>query len=297
MNKSLLFESSSSESWQHKAIKYFLYKIIVEKEKNVRDKSLEKYFHNRRADIYFKFHSGQEIVIEVQNSSISVKDIIKRTKDYNKKGIYVLWILHGEGNCVASPKFPKDKKKIRISGAESFLHKIYGGRVYYVNLNLSEQKLIISNPFALHFSYPSNKKYRQMFHTKYNHYFIRNANFSPIPSWNLLCVKYDGFKLARFYDRSIKRVLKNSILNFIIKKTKRDCTNCKILYKKQRRCSISQDCNFKPYKNKKLVKVIIKHFIEKYGKHFILQSILDLIKERKIDLNKKIIIKKLKKYK
>ncbi|MCK4687473.1 MAG: hypothetical protein KAT66_05040 [Candidatus Lokiarchaeota archaeon] len=294
MNKSLLFESSSSESWQHKAIKYLLYKTISEEDKNVREKSLEKYFYNRRADIYFKLHSGQEIVIEVQNSNISVKEIIKRTEDYNKKGIYVLWILHGKGNCVASPKVPKDDKKIRISTAESFLHKIYGGRVYYVNLNSSRQKLIISTPFALHFSYSSNKKYRRMFRAKYDSYFIRNANFCLIPSWSLLCVKYNGFKIARFYDKSIKSVLKNSIFNFVIKKTKKNCNNCRILFKKQRSCSINQDCNFKSYNNKKLIKIIIKRFTEKYGKCFILESILDLIKERKIDFNKNYIVKKLK---
>ncbi|MFX0041819.1 MAG: competence protein CoiA family protein [Candidatus Hodarchaeota archaeon] len=294
MSKSLLFESSSSESWQHKAIKYLLYKTISEKDRNVREKSLEKYYNNRRADIYYKLQSGQEIVIEVQNSNISVKEIIKRTEDYNKKGIYVLWILYGEGNCVASTKVPKDEKKIRISTTESFLHKMYGGRVYYVNFNTSRHQLRIGTPFALHFSYPSNKKYKKMVHARYNSYFIRNANSCFIPSWNLLCVKYNGFKIARFYDKSIIRVLKDLIADFIIKKTKKNCTNCRVLFKKKKRCSLNQNCNFKPYKNNKLVKIIIKCFNKKYGKNFILRSILDLIKERKIDLKKDYIIKKLK---
>ncbi|MFX1296311.1 MAG: competence protein CoiA family protein [Promethearchaeota archaeon] len=279
MTESFLFESTSSESWQHKTIKYLLYKTISNNDRNIKEKSLEKYFNNRRADIYFKFHNGQEIVIEVQNSSISVKEIIKRTEDYNKKGIYVLWVLHSQGNCVASPKLPKDQKKVKISTAESFLHKIYGGRVYYVNFIHSNQILKSIILFALHFSYPSNKKYRQIYHMKYNCYFIRNANFSIIPSWNLLCVKYNGFKIARFYDKSITRVLKNSILNFVIKKAKKYSDN---------------KSNFKPSKDIKLVKAIIKNFIERYGKYFILQSILDLITENKLDFDKRIIVKKLK---
>jgi competence CoiA-like predicted nuclease len=270
LSKSLLFESSSSESWQHKAIKYLLYKTISKEDRNIREKSLEKYYNNRRADIYFKLHSGQEIVIEVQNSNISVKEIIKRTEDYNKKGIYVLWILHGEGNCVASTKIPKDKKKIRISTTEYFLHKMYGGRVYYVNLNTSRQQLRIATPFALHFSYPSKKKYRKLVRARYNSYFIRNTNYCLIPSWSLLCVKYNGFKIARFYDKSMTRVLKDSIADFIIKNTKKNCSN------------------------KKLIKITIKCFNEKYGKYFILQSILNLIKERKIDFKKNYILKKLK---
>ncbi|MFX1409232.1 MAG: competence protein CoiA family protein [Promethearchaeota archaeon] len=294
MNKSLLVKSSSSESWNHKAIKSLLCESISEKDKNIFEQSLEKYFNNRRADVYFKLHSGQEIAVEVQNSKISVKEIIRRTEDYNKKGIYVLWILNGEGSCVASPKFPKDEKGIRISTAESFLHRIYAGRVYYVNLNITKKKIAIYPPFALHFSYSSKKKYQRIFHTKYYSYFIRNANYSLIPSWSLLCVNYNGFKLARFYDKSVKRVLKDRIYHNIIKRKSKHCMDCRVLLKNCDNCSRKRTYEFKSYQDKKLVKLIIKQFNNKYGKRFILEAILDLIRERKIDFKEGLIIKKLK---
>ncbi|MFW9900715.1 MAG: competence protein CoiA family protein [Candidatus Thorarchaeota archaeon] len=264
--------SSNSESFYHKAIKRLFFKFISENSKNVREKSLEKNINNRRADVYFRLNSGKQIVIEVQSSKISVKELIQRTKDYNKSGIYVLWILYGNGACIASPKFPQDKKNLKISHLENFLHWMYGGRVYYVNFNFYEDKITISIPFALHFSLSSKKKNQTIFWTKFESYYIKNVNFAKIPSWNLLCVNYNGYKLARFYDKSIKRVLKNKIIK-----------NYKL--------------NLKKSKNqKKFIKLIINHFKQKYGLPLLLQVLLELIKNKKIDLNKKYIFKLQKKY-
>ncbi|MFX1569695.1 MAG: competence protein CoiA family protein [Promethearchaeota archaeon] len=178
--------NSNSESFYHKAIKRLLYKSISENSKNVKEKSLEKYINNRRADVYFRLNSGKQIVIEVQNSKISVKELIQRTEHYNESGIYVLWILYGNGACTASPKFPQDKKNIKISQLENFLHWMYSGRVYYVNFNFYENKTTISIPFALHFSLSSKKKKQKLFRTKFESYYIKNVNFACIPSWNLV---------------------------------------------------------------------------------------------------------------
>ncbi|MFX0005963.1 MAG: competence protein CoiA family protein [Promethearchaeota archaeon] len=121
--------NAKSESFYHKAIKRLLLKFISESNKRIIEKSLEKYINNRRADVYFKLNSGEEIVIEVQSSKISVKEIIERTEHYNNAGIYVLWVLYGNGTCVASPKSAVDKKDIKISTVENFLFKMLGGRV------------------------------------------------------------------------------------------------------------------------------------------------------------------------
>lgn len=81
----------------------------------------------------------------------------------------------------------------------------------------------------------------------------------------MLCVEFNEFKLARFYDKNIKRVLRNKIIKF---------------YKK----------SSKNYKSKKtLIKVIRKHFKQKYGLFMILQCLLELAKEKKIELNHRII--------
>ena len=144
---------------------------------------------------------------------------------------------------------------------------MYGGRVYYVNINFYENKTTISIPFALHFSFSLNKKKRKIFRTKYENYYLKNSNFTKIPSWNLLCVEFNGFKLARFYDKSIKRVIKNQIIRF---------------YK----------LNSNNYKGKKkLIKLITRHFKQKYGLFLILKSLLELTKEEKIEVNHRIIHK------
>jgi competence CoiA-like predicted nuclease len=124
--KEISLVSTPAESHSHRAIKQLLYKYIYENNNSIIERSLEKYFGNRIADIYFRFNSGKEIVVEIQNSKRSAGEIIQRSKDYNEKGIYVLWILHGEGNCVGTFKYPIDSKEIKISIAESYLHKFTG---------------------------------------------------------------------------------------------------------------------------------------------------------------------------
>ena len=261
--KQISLISTPAESHFHRAIKLFLYKYIYENDKFVAERSLEKYFGNRYADIYFKLNTGKEIVVEVQNSKISVKEIRARTKDYNEKGIFVLWMLFGDGKCVASPKSPKDVKTIRISLAENYLHRMYGGRVYYVNLDISRNKASLKTPFALHYSKPIKKKKQRLFKNRYDSYFIRNSNFISIPNWTLLCTEFAGFKIARFYDKNIKSLLKENILKF---------------YKISKKGS-DNDKNF--------VRDVIKSFKKKYGMYMIYKSIFELYFEKKIVLSRK----------
>lgn len=267
MSNILLNHNTKSESFCHKAIKRLIFKYISENNKNIEEKSLEKYVSNRRSDVYFRLNSGVEIVVEVQNSKITVKEIVNRTEHYNKNGIHVLWILYGKGACVASPKFPEDKKDVKISMAENFLHRMYSGRVYYVNINFYKDKTTISAPFALHFSFSSKKKNRKIFRVKYESYYIKNVNYAKISSWAICFVNYNGFKLARFYDRSVKRILKSQIINYF-----------KIIPK-----------NYKS--NMKLVKLIIKHFKQKYGISLILNALVELFKEKKIETDLRVIKK------
>ncbi len=269
MTNLLSTHSAKSESFYHKAIKRLFFKFISDNNKGILEKSLEKYINNRRADVYFKLNSGEEIVIEVQNSKISVKDLIERTEHYNKAGIYVLWVLYGNGACVASPKFAEDKNDVKVSNIENFLFRMYGGRVYYVNLKFYEDKITISSPFALYFSYSSNKKNHRIFRTRYESYYKKNVNYSKITSWNILCVDYNGFKLARFYDKNVKRILKDKISAFY---------------------HITSE-NYKT--DKKLFKSICNNFKNKYGNYLILIAIFELYKDKRIRFNQKI-IKKIK---
>ena len=265
--KQISLISTPAESHFHRAIKLFLYKYIYENDESIVNRSLEKYFGNRYADVYFKLDTGKELVVEVQNSKISVKEIITRTKDYNGKGIFVLWMLYGDGKCVASPKGPKDVKSIKISPAENYLHRMYGGRVYYVNLDIRRDKASLRTPFALHYSKPIKKKKQGLFKNRYDSYFICDSNFITIPSWNIMCTEFAGFKIARFYDKNIKSLLKENILKFYkIEKKRRNI-------------------------DKKFIRKVIKNFKKKYGMYMIYNSIFELDFENEIVLSRKIITK------
>ena len=265
--KEISLVSTPAESYSHKAIKLFLYKYIFENDRKIEKKSLEKFIGNRFADVYFRLKTGQEIAIEVQNSRITPKEIISRCDDYTKQGVYVLWILYGEGKCVASPKYPINSKRMKISLAENALHRIYGGRVYYVNLNIRDNKVSLQAPFALHFSKPFKKKLRGVFKTRYDSYFFRDVIFTQIPNWNIFCTEFSGYKIARFYDKNLKTVLKEKIL--------------KIYY---------QEVNGKK-KDKAIIKTILKMFEVKYGRYMIYYVIIELFNEQRINFCRKTIKK------
>lgn len=286
--------SSPAESFSHKAIKHLILKYVEKNDSNIIESSLEKYFHNRRADVYFKFRNGSEIAVEIQNSRMNVKEIIDRTLDYNEKGIYVLWLLNGKGKIVSAPKMPQHMKNTKISPAEHFLHKIYGGRVYYVILNKHPNKTTITPPFALHFS-PSNKKSTKIFKSHFEYYYIRNVNLVKIPNWKLLCVDHK-FKIARFYDKHALKILQFKILSFLREILKKHCTNSQKRFKFFRHCTLDSNCDFQPYTNKKLVKVLISHFSNDYGTPIILKALQQLSLERKMDIKENLIYKKLKRY-
>ena len=262
--KEISLISTPAESYSHKAIKLLLYKYIYENDKSVVKRSIEKFLGNRFADVYFQLKTGQEIAIEVQNSKISTKEILNRINDYNKQGGYVLWILYGEGKCVASPKHPVDAKRVKISLAENALHRIYGGRVYYVNLDIDNNKPTLRIPFALHFSKPIKKKLRGIFKTRYDSYFYRDSVFTQIPSWNILCTEFSGYKIARFYDKNLTTALREKIVN--------------IYYKEKKARS----------KEKRIIKAILEAFEKKYGRYMIYYVIIELINKGKIDFCRKI---------
>ncbi|TXT58892.1 MAG: Competence protein CoiA-like family protein [Promethearchaeota archaeon] len=284
-----------SESFSHKAIKQLIIKYISKYDPRVVESSLEKYFRNRRADVYFKLRSGEEIVVEIQNSRIGVKEIAKRTKDYNKKGIFVLWLLNGKGKIVNTPKKPSHIKNVKISPAEHYLHTMYGGRVYYVNINRHLGKFTITPPYALHFS-PSDTKATRIFKTQFDYYYIRNANHVKVPNWKLLCVDYK-YKIARFYDKHARKILKTKISESLRDNLAKNCDNCNRRFKWLRKCVPSRNCNFQPFTAKKLLKTIKYRFGTDYGKNMILGALEDLSKDGQRYFSEKLIHKKLKHFK
>ncbi|MCK4284767.1 MAG: hypothetical protein KAX18_01140 [Candidatus Lokiarchaeota archaeon] len=270
---------SKSESFAHKVIKQLLYRKMLENNSNIIEASLEKYFKSRRADVYFKFKSGQEVVVEIQNSPITSKEITARTKDYNNRGIYVLWILYGDGRCVGSPKNPKHIKNLKISPAEIRLHQLYRGRVYYVNIKYEEERITATLPFGLHFT-NSDTIAPILFRKRYESFFVRNVNFTYIPSWNVLCTTHNNYKICRFYDRNVSNTLIENLRSFA-----------------KRNNFLRNQLLNNSKSTKKVFKLISTLFHDEYGQIFIINTLKRLIKNKELILKEKFLNKYEKKLK
>ena len=247
--------SGKPEQSFHKTVQQLCYETIPQENKQIEHISLEKIINKRRADIFIEESTGETIVIEIQNSPLKIDELIQRTNDYNKEHIYVLWILNGQGPCVASPKFPQDKRNVKISGLENYLHGMYGGRVYYINTDCNTNSFTL---FALHFSPSDTKKYhKKRFREKYTTYYIKNAHFSHIPDWNFLCKNFSRFKIARFYDKNFTSILKRKIETYLV------------------------ECSKNLSSRKKRKKAVLKEFKSKYGKYYVLDTLFYVMSKNK----------------
>jgi hypothetical protein len=82
-----------------------------------------------------------------------------------------------------------------------------------------------------------------------------------------VCTEFSGFKIARFYDKNLKIILKDRIVTYYLIK-KNDLK-----------------------KGKKLIKSIEKHFNKEFGKYMILNAIIELTNEKRIEISFKLIRK------
>jgi len=262
---------TKSEYRAHEIIKRFVRKQVLanDLQHRIYKSSLEKSFGERRADVYFYYKSGKKVVVEIQNSPMSSKEITARTLDYNKKGIYVLWILNGQGKCVGAPKLPRHEKDLKVSPAEIRLHQLYGGRVYYVVIYQENGRTSITKPFALHFS--NSEKYSPtIFRIGHESFFMRNVNFTYIPSWSIVVASYGIFKLARFYDKNIKYIVADKI---------------RIIARKH---DVFRNHEFMTSINtKKFFKIVHEQLKEEFGRFLIIEALLHLISDERLLLNSK----------
>lgn len=264
MLEDIAFEGSSSESRVHKAMKCILLNEIPEHNILINEKTTEKYFGNRFADIYFGMKDGGEIVVEVQNSAISVNEIKNRMIDYNKNGVHVLWILNGDGKCCFSPKQPIDQTRAKMSPAEIFLHRIYGGRVYYLKLKEKKKRNSLFQVYGLHFSKTLEKKHRGMFKTQYGNFFIRDTHFIQIADLKLLLTDFSGYKIARFYDKNFRNQCELELSLYIQKFQLLEI-------------------------NKRALRKILKQYKSKFGTFIIFYSLLRLRDSKNCKINNKIL--------
>lgn len=109
------------ESEFHRVCKQSIFDCLVQ-ETDVAACELEKDLGKVVPDIYFE--SGKvKVAIEVQISSLTMSKIIERTEEYNRLGIYVLWLPISDDALQTEMYAPKQWEK--------WLHAAYFGRVYY----------------------------------------------------------------------------------------------------------------------------------------------------------------------
>jgi competence protein CoiA len=109
------------ESEFHRICKQAIYDSLHQVD-GVDSCELEKDLGNVAPDIYFE-NKSIKIAIEVQISNLTMDKIIERTKEYNRLGIYVLWLPIFHSDMQAERYAPKQWEK--------WLHATNFGRVYY----------------------------------------------------------------------------------------------------------------------------------------------------------------------
>ncbi len=194
-------EGFEPETIEHKTMKDYWYHIFP-LFNEVKYRKLEYWFEDQVADVYFELQDGKKVAIECQNSPITVQNLIKRTKKYTSKDIYVLWIFNGLGSCISEKKYPTNLEKVRVLKEEKRAHNLYSGRIYYMNV---EKDIVDEGPYPLHFSpYFENKKldHNIFGHDKYYRTF-QSATVGEIFSYKILCIEYKGYNLARFMDKNV----------------------------------------------------------------------------------------------
>src|SRR5579883_3281381 len=82
---------AEGESDAHRLCKLEIYEALL-RAPNVRSAALERPVGNNRPDVS-AYINGIPVAIEVQISSLSHETIQRRTLEYARNGIYVLWLL------------------------------------------------------------------------------------------------------------------------------------------------------------------------------------------------------------
>ncbi len=187
----------------HDCIKDFLFFFLesdnnikqIHKEKVIKDKKGSK----RRADIFVELEEGKKIVIEIQCSYISVKEIYRRIKFYSRLGIHVLFCLCTKGKILISPKKKrKNKRNVKISPQELYLHNLYFSNVVYIEVRKSNRK-VKHFIFALKFTPCKNKGLGKVI-KGYERFYYRDAWFKEIRTLEIRCLVFNGVRLAYFRD-------------------------------------------------------------------------------------------------
>lgn len=114
-------EYGTGESEEHRRCKIAIYESLVA-HPSVRKCEMERDLGAVRPDVS-AYINDVPVAIEVQASNLTLEKICRRTEEYARRGIYVLWL----------PIYKEQLKRRLYSPRpfERWLHEAYSGRVYY----------------------------------------------------------------------------------------------------------------------------------------------------------------------
>jgi competence protein CoiA len=128
---------AEGESDEHRRCKMEIFHALMQ-EPRVHSVTLERPLGTNRPDVS-AYINGVPVAIEVQISSLSLETITRRTIEYARKGIYVLWLLQWTPDLDAPRYTPRLWEK--------WIHAAYFGRAYYWVKDLT----VVSYHFDPHF--------------------------------------------------------------------------------------------------------------------------------------------------
>ena len=114
-------EYGSGETERHRECKLTIYDGL-RRHQRFREVEIERRMGTVRPDVS-GLMDGIPFAIEVQISALTMEQIIYRTSEYAKKGIYVLWL--------ALYQMALEEKRYSPRAWERWVHAAYFGRLYY----------------------------------------------------------------------------------------------------------------------------------------------------------------------
>jgi len=121
LKKPIRIKASGGETDAHRRCKIEIFEAL-QNQPHIRDAGLERSLKSVRPDVS-AYIGNVPVAIEVQISSLSLETIAHRTREYERKGIYVLWLLQW------TPELDDPRYAPRLW--EKWIHAAYFGSVYY----------------------------------------------------------------------------------------------------------------------------------------------------------------------
>ncbi|MFX1253532.1 MAG: competence protein CoiA family protein [Promethearchaeota archaeon] len=177
---------SSNESIYHTHMKRKIGELFQQTYSNCNlQEEVHTFDKSRKMDLFGSLNT-KKFCIEAQVSFLTPEELLQRTLDYSKRGIYALWVLHAHPNYLPSfslyelqQNLRKSKKILKrgenalpsktfwrysynTTATERFLHALYGGKVYYF---LKDQIIPVHflKLYQIRYSYEENKPYRKYY--------------------------------------------------------------------------------------------------------------------------------------